>query len=220
MRIIAAIGPDELQPWEAFADFVEDEPGTIAILDACRMHDNPQWQPFGIHERVDFASLYLLGCVVTHCVCFTFAFFGPPFSADFSVWLSIMPAVGFSSRPSSWRSIPRNCCQIFSQLPILLEFAENIVDRRAWRKAGFVKSAPGAPRAQHKQNCIHRLAHVRFARPPAWRGGRDQRLQNRPLSIRHAAWRTSRRPLVHCAMFFRPHAESPFRCPGTGESCN
>lgn len=85
MRIVAAIGPDQFQPWKAFADFVEDKPSTVAILDGRRVHNDPQRQPFYIHKRVDFAALYLLGCIVSYRVCFTFAFSGPPFSADFSV---------------------------------------------------------------------------------------------------------------------------------------
>ena len=57
MRVIAAIGPDQLKPWMALADLVEHQSRAVTILDASGMDDDPDRQPFGVNERVKFAAL-------------------------------------------------------------------------------------------------------------------------------------------------------------------
>ena len=97
--VVAGVGPDELEPWEAGADAVEHEGGPVAILHPGGVNHDPERQALGVDERVDLASLHALAGVVAHLVVFR-----APFSADFTVWLSSTPAEGDASRPSRSRS--------------------------------------------------------------------------------------------------------------------
>ena len=95
MRVVAAVGPDQLQPRVALADLAQHQSRAIAILDAGGMNYDPDWQPLGVDERVKLAALHLLAGVVPHL-----AVAAAPFSADLSDWLSRTPAVGLAARPS------------------------------------------------------------------------------------------------------------------------
>jgi hypothetical protein len=46
--VIAAIAPDQFEPREAPAYFVEDEPGPVAVPDRGRVDDDAHRQPFTI----------------------------------------------------------------------------------------------------------------------------------------------------------------------------
>jgi hypothetical protein len=63
----------------ALADLVEHQSRAVAILDAGRMDDTPDRQPFGVDERVKLATLHFLACVIPHLIVAT-----APFSADLS----------------------------------------------------------------------------------------------------------------------------------------
>jgi class 3 adenylate cyclase len=76
-RVVAAIGPDQFEPGEATAYFVEDDSGPVAVLDRGGVDDDPHRQPFAIDQGVDPAALHLLAGVVTHLGIPT-----APFSAD------------------------------------------------------------------------------------------------------------------------------------------
>src|SRR4029077_4186206 len=65
----------------------------------------------------------------------------------------------------------------------VLELAENVVDRRAWRKGIAGQITPGATGAQQIEDRVHRRTHVGLARSSACLGRGDQRLQPRPLRI-------------------------------------
>ena len=110
--VVAAVGPDQLEPWEARADLVEDEGGAVAILGAGGVDDDAHRQTQGIDQGVDLAAFHLLAGVVTHGVVFA-----APFSADFSDWLSRTAALGLASRPSRSRSAVCSSAQIASQTP-------------------------------------------------------------------------------------------------------
>jgi hypothetical protein len=64
-RVVAAIGPDQLEPREAPAYLVEHQPGSVAVLDRDGVDDDPHRQPFAVDQGVDFAALDLLASVVT-----------------------------------------------------------------------------------------------------------------------------------------------------------
>lgn len=113
--LIARVGPDQFEPVEALADAVENQGGAVSVLDAGGMDDDPQGQALGVNQGVDPAPLHPLAGVITHCVCFTFL--TTPFSADFSDWLSITPALGLASRPNRSRNAMRNSSQIASHAP-------------------------------------------------------------------------------------------------------
>ena len=116
MGMIAAIGPQKLQPWKASADFVEHEGRAIAILYPGRMDDNAHRQAFGINERVNLAALHFLAGVIAYSAVVT-----APFSADFKDWLSMTAAVGLASRPRSSRKSMCRLSQIASQTPSRLK---------------------------------------------------------------------------------------------------
>ena len=48
--VVTAIRPNQFEPREAPAYLVEHQPGAVAILDRCRVDNDPQRQSFGIDE--------------------------------------------------------------------------------------------------------------------------------------------------------------------------
>ena len=69
----------------------------IAVLDAGMMHEAMQQEALGIDENVPLLALDLLARIVSGRVR------GPPFSALFTLWLSMIAAVGEASRPTASR---------------------------------------------------------------------------------------------------------------------
>src|SRR6266478_1783017 len=53
---IAAIGPNELQARQILADFFQNQPRPVTILDICRMNDDGQYQPEGVYQEVPFSA--------------------------------------------------------------------------------------------------------------------------------------------------------------------
>jgi hypothetical protein len=66
----------------------------IAILDIGGMNCNAQHQAERVYEKMALLALDLLSCVVAMRIV------RPPFSALFTLWLSMMAAVGLASRSS------------------------------------------------------------------------------------------------------------------------
>src|ERR1700686_5031504 len=114
--VVSVVAPDQLEPVEPLAYLVEDQGRAVAILDAGGVDAHAQWEAFGIDQGVELASFDLLSGVVTHCVVFT-PVFTAPFSADLSDWLSMIAAVGLTSRPACSRRAKSNSAQIASQAP-------------------------------------------------------------------------------------------------------
>ena len=110
--VVAAIGPDQLEPRKTPAALVEHQASPVAILDGGRVDDNPHRQAFVVDQGVDLAALDLLPSVVTHLVVFA-----APFSADFMDRLSRTAAEGLASRPIRSRKAMCNSAQIASQTP-------------------------------------------------------------------------------------------------------
>ena len=116
MGMVASVGPDKLQPREAVANFVEHESRAITVLHPGRVDDGAHRQALGVDERVNLAALHLLSGVVAYAAVVT-----APFSADFTVWLSITAAVGLASRPRVSRKSMCRLSQIASQTPSRLK---------------------------------------------------------------------------------------------------
>ena len=114
MSVVAVVGPDELEPGKAVADFVEHERGAVSVLHSGRVNDDAQRQALCVDQRVKLAALDLLAGVVAGQAVMT-----APFSADFNDWLSMTAAVGLASRSMPSRSSMRNVSQIASQTPSL-----------------------------------------------------------------------------------------------------
>src|ERR1700679_3745616 len=79
---------------------------------------------------------------------------------------------------------------------VVLELAEDIVDRRTRRKRAARQIPPGTARPQEIEDRVHRRAHIRLARPPARLRRRDQRLQTLPLRLGQIARKGRPRLLV------------------------
>ena len=96
---IGAVGPDHREPREQRRQAAQDEDRAIAILDVGGMNDDLEDQAEGIDDDVSLAALDLFPGVEAA---------GPPFSASFTLWLSMIPAVGLASLPSCSRTARSN----------------------------------------------------------------------------------------------------------------
>ena len=67
---------------------------SVAVLDVRRVNDRVQQQSYRVDQDMPLLSLDLLAGIVTIRIDA-----GPPFSALFTLWLSITQAVGLTSRP-------------------------------------------------------------------------------------------------------------------------
>ena len=94
--LIARIGKDaQNERKQGTRAFVEDERDTVAILNAGRMNDSAQQQTERVYEKVALLALDLLSGIVAMRIDVR-----PPFSALFTLWLSMIAALGLASRSS------------------------------------------------------------------------------------------------------------------------
>ena len=98
--LISAVGEERLQKGKHPKQGRHDENAAIAILNVGRMNDGVEQEAYCIDENVPLLALDLLACIVTVRINA-----GPPFSALFTLWLSMIAAVGLASR---W-SCARHC---------------------------------------------------------------------------------------------------------------
>lgn len=92
---IAGIGEDALDEGkQGTRSRVEYESRAIAILDIGCMNGGAQQKAERVYEKMALLAFDLLSCVVAMRIV------RPPFSALFTLWLSMMAAVGLASRPS------------------------------------------------------------------------------------------------------------------------
>jgi hypothetical protein len=71
----------------------EQADAAIAILNASGMNDRVQQQTLHVDKNMPFLALDQFGCIKPVRINA-----GPPFSALFTLWLSMMQAVGLASR--------------------------------------------------------------------------------------------------------------------------
>jgi hypothetical protein len=96
--LIPGVGEDPLNEGEQGPRaLVEHGCRAIAILDIGGMNCNAQHQAERVYEKMALLALDLLSCVVAMRI------MRPPFSALFTLWLSMMAAVGLASRSSCSR---------------------------------------------------------------------------------------------------------------------
>ena len=93
--LIAAVGIELEQEWKHAEQRAHQQQAAIAILDVGGVNDGVQQQALRIYQDVTLLSLDLLAGVVTRRIDM-----GPPFSALFTLWLSMMAAVGLACRSS------------------------------------------------------------------------------------------------------------------------
>jgi hypothetical protein len=92
--LISAVGEEFLKERIKPEHGLQDICPSVTVLDVRRMNDRVQQQSYRIDQDVPLLSLDLLARVVAIRVDA-----GPPFSALFTLWLSITQAVGLASRP-------------------------------------------------------------------------------------------------------------------------
>src|SRR5215510_2477778 len=105
---VPPVRPDELQARETGHECPEHRFGPIAVLDPRRMHHHHQEQPEDINHNMALTTAYALAAVIAPA---------PPFSVVFTVWLSMIPALGSRVRPEASRRSPRRVSCIRSQTP-------------------------------------------------------------------------------------------------------
>jgi hypothetical protein len=96
--LIAGIGEQRPQKGISAEQGRQQQDATIAILNIGGMNDGVQQQAQCIYENVALLALDLLACIIARRIDA-----GPPFSALFTLWLSIMATVGLASRFSCSR---------------------------------------------------------------------------------------------------------------------
>ena len=66
--VLAAIGPDQFCANGAVANFIEDQAGSVAVLDRGGVDNDPHRRPFAVDRGMDLAALRLRAGVVTYLV--------------------------------------------------------------------------------------------------------------------------------------------------------
>lgn len=105
---VACVEPELLDRRKLALGLLEERQRAIAILHVGWMHGRAEQQPVDVDDDVALAPLYFFAPIKTP---------GPPFSVDLTDWLSTMPALGSSVRPSRFRHIRRSSSCICSNRP-------------------------------------------------------------------------------------------------------
>ena len=92
---IGLIGEQMGEPGKQPARITHESGHPVAILDVGRTDGDGKHQPAGVDDEVALDALDLLGRVEACRIAVR-----PPFSAAFTDWLSMIPAVGLASRPA------------------------------------------------------------------------------------------------------------------------
>ena len=139
--------------------FIDDQPRPISVLDIGRMHHHRQQQAHGIYDDVSLSTVDLLTSIIAT---------RPPFSVVFTLWLSMIAALGVGFLPSASRTQGRS---------VSLSFPRSIhgpMRRYLYRVCQGGRSC-GTIRQGHplrSQDAVHssRRSTVR-GRPPGLAGG-------------------------------------------------
>jgi hypothetical protein len=91
--LISAVGEELLQKGKHAEQGRHDEDAPIAILNVGRMNDGVEQKAYCVDKNVPLLALDLLARIVPVRIDAR-----PPFSALFTLWLSMMAAVGLASR--------------------------------------------------------------------------------------------------------------------------
>lgn len=103
VSLIAAIGKDVADERKQPPGLFDKFRGGVPILHVCRDHLDTKQQADGVDKRVAFDPFDFFARVVANWIGVA-----PPFSAVFTVWVSIIAAVGEASRPSASRQAMRS----------------------------------------------------------------------------------------------------------------
>src|SRR3954449_8042446 len=106
--VIGAVGEHDPEPRVEPLQLLEQVAGAVRVLDVGGVDDDPEQQAAGVDRDVPLPALDLLGGVVAA---------GPPFSVVFTLWVSMMAALGLGSLPSRSRSITTRWWRMLSHTP-------------------------------------------------------------------------------------------------------
>ena len=110
--LVAAVGEQLAQEREQAEQGRQDQHAAVAVLNVRRMNDGMQQQAYRIDEDMPLLALDLLARIVPVRIDA-----GPPFSALFTLWLSITQAVGLASRPICSRHLTYRAWWIVRSVP-------------------------------------------------------------------------------------------------------
>ena len=91
--LVASVGEQLLQERIHSEQGCKQQDAAVAILDVGGMNDGVQQQAQRVYENMALLALDLLARIIAMRIDA-----GPPFSALFTLWLSMMAAVGLASR--------------------------------------------------------------------------------------------------------------------------
>ena len=159
---VAPVSPDEPQPRESSLHLVDNQLSAISILDVSGMHHHRQQQPHRIYDDVPLASFYPLASIIAT---------RPPFSVVFTLWLSMMAALGVRSLPSTSRTSGRRVSWTFAHVPSSVHLRKYLYTVcQEGRSCGSIRQA-------HPVRSTYRLALTTSRRstvrglPPGLAGG-------------------------------------------------
>ena len=96
--LVGAVGKQFFEEWKLTEQRRQQADAAIAILNGGGMNDGMQQQTQGVYENMALLALDLLAGIEAGRIDT-----GPPFSALFTLWLSMMQAVGSASRSAFLR---------------------------------------------------------------------------------------------------------------------
>ena len=97
---VSSVGKQSFEKWEACEQGRQNQQPTVTILHVGRCHQDVQQQSRRIDEDMTFLTLDQFACIEPMRIDA-----GPPFSALFTLWLSMMQAVGLASRSACSRHL-------------------------------------------------------------------------------------------------------------------
>ena len=91
--LIGAVGKQLLKEWKQTFHRSQQRDAAVAVLNASGMNDGMEQQTQRIYQNMALLAFDLFACIIAMRIDA-----GPPFSALFTLWLSMMAAVGLASR--------------------------------------------------------------------------------------------------------------------------
>jgi uncharacterized membrane protein YedE/YeeE len=142
-RVVAAVGPDQADEREEGARDLRRRSTAVAVLDIAGMGFDKQGASIAIDQSMTLAPRDLLACIVAA---------RPPLSVVFTLWLSMIAALGLTSRAARWRSAMTRAWFIRSK-------ARQRLHQRAWglRYGTVIAAIDRRDRNLHGSGFRHRL---------------------------------------------------------------
>lgn len=106
---VSTISLHQLKPGQ-FTNLGHEDEGTVPVLDIPLVNIPSPDQALGVYDEMALATFNLLSCIVAT---------DPPFEVVLTDWLSMMRALGVSSRPASFLTLCRKVLWILVITPSL-----------------------------------------------------------------------------------------------------